>query len=55
MSLDFNILLQTGEIMIHARGDCPIYPFEKTEKEKLVIPANEKYCEKCFCYICDVK
>ena len=47
--------LKGAEVMIHARGDCPIHPFQKTFKEKKLIENNENFCDKCFCYICDVK
>ena len=47
-------VIKTAEVMIHPRSDCPIYPFKKTFKPTKVIYENEKFCEKCFCYICDI-
>ena len=47
-------VIKTAEVMIHPRADCPIYPFKKTFKPTKVIYENEKFCEKCFCYICDI-
>merc|ERR1712168_601632 len=47
-------VIKTADIMIHPRSDCPIYPFKKTFKPTKVIYENEKFCEKCFCYICDI-
>ena len=48
-------VVKEADILIHPRGGCPIHPFRKTFKEKKVIAKNEKFCEKCFCYICDIE
>ena len=48
-------VVKEAEILVHPRSGCPIYPFRKTFKEKKVIAKNEKFCEKCFCYICDIE
>ena len=47
-------VIKTAEVMIHPRSDCPTYPFKKTFKPTKVIYENEKFCQKCFCYICDI-
>ena len=47
-------VIKTAEVMIHPRADCPVYPFKKTFKPTKIIYENEKFCEKCFCYICDI-
>ena len=47
-------VIKTAEVMIHPRADCPTYPFKKTFKPTKVIYENEKFCQKCFCYICDI-
>lgn len=48
-------VLKEAEILVHPRSGCPIHPFRKTFKEKKIFAKNEKYCEKCFCYICDIE
>jgi hypothetical protein len=48
-------VVKEAEILVHPRSGCPIYPFRKTFKETKVIARNEKFCEKCFCYICDIE
>ncbi|CBY20935.1 unnamed protein product [Oikopleura dioica] len=48
-------VVKEAEILVHPRNGCPIHPFRKTFKEKKVIAKNEKFCEKCFCYICDIE
>ena len=35
----------------HSREHCPTYVFSTTE---LVCASNERKCDKCYCYICDV-
>ena len=47
-------VIKQGDVMIHPRSDCPVHSFKKTFKQQKVIPENELYCEKCFCYICDI-
>ena len=47
-------VLKEGDIMIHPRSDCPLYQFKKTFKQQKIIPENELFCPKCFCYICDI-
>nr|CAB3261731.1 uncharacterized protein LOC100177267 [Phallusia mammillata] len=43
-----------AEVMSHIRADCPIHNFVQVDSvTRPAVPANEKYCSKCFCYICD--
>ncbi|XP_060028659.1 uncharacterized protein LOC132533072 isoform X2 [Erinaceus europaeus] len=43
-----------GSVMPHARHDCPIHPFERTESEQACpVGQNAATCSQCFCYICD--
>ena len=48
--------VKKGEVMTHMRADCPVHPFRKFKHTLTkVIVENEAKCDKCFCYICDVK
>ena len=48
-------VIKEGDVMIHPRADCPIHRnFRKTFKQTKIIPENELFCEKCYCYICDI-
>ncbi|XP_043945657.1 uncharacterized protein LOC122816730 [Protopterus annectens] len=43
-----------GNVMPHARYDCPENPFVKTEYDTSApLEKNSSYCDQCFCYICD--
>jgi len=45
-----------ADILPHCRADCPVEPYSFTENVKIgAFENNAKYCDKCFCYICDVK
>ena len=48
--------VKRGEVMTHMRADCPVNAFRKVKHTlTMVIVENEAKCDKCFCYICDVK
>ncbi|KAM9210298.1 uncharacterized protein PS065_013706 [Dugong dugon] len=43
-----------GNVMPHARCDCPTRPFECTENEtSLPVGLNSETCIQCYCYVCD--
>ncbi|XP_058141546.1 uncharacterized protein [Dasypus novemcinctus] len=43
-----------GNVMPHARYDCPTHPFERTENEtSFPVSQNSDMCSQCYCYICD--
>ena len=45
-----------ADILPHCRADCPVYPYKFTENVKIgAFEDNAKFCDKCFCYICDKK
>ena len=45
-----------ADVLPHCRADCPIEPYKATENVKIgAFEDNAKFCDKCFCYICDKK
>uniref|UniRef100_W5MBZ6 Uncharacterized protein n=2 Tax=Lepisosteus oculatus TaxID=7918 RepID=W5MBZ6_LEPOC len=45
---------QKAVVLPHARYDCTTYLFSKTEAEmNAPVEDNHKFCEQCYCYICD--
>ena len=45
-------------IWSHLRANCPVHQFAKlkgTWSLTAVHKANEVFCDKCFCYVCDVQ
>ena len=50
---DFEILkVKKAAVMVHHRDACPEFPFEKDSNSEA---KNKLFCEKCFCYICDIE
>ena len=48
--------MNKADVLPHCRADCPIYKYTPTENVKIgPYEDNEKFCEKCFCYVCDKK
>ena len=45
-----------ADILPHCRADCPMSEYSFTENVKVgAFEDNAKFCDKCFCYICDKK
>ncbi|KFU94104.1 hypothetical protein M959_09458, partial [Chaetura pelagica] len=43
-----------ANVMPHARHDCTIHPFERTECDRCSpLGKNADICDQCYCYICD--
>ncbi|KFV08225.1 hypothetical protein N339_09734, partial [Pterocles gutturalis] len=43
-----------ANVMPHARYDCTIHPFERTECDTCsALGKNADICNQCYCYICD--
>ncbi|KAM9557792.1 uncharacterized protein ACIB01_008861 [Guaruba guarouba] len=43
-----------ANVMPHARYDCTIHPFERTECDICSpLGKNADFCNQCYCYICD--
>ncbi|KFP91128.1 hypothetical protein N311_07126, partial [Apaloderma vittatum] len=43
-----------AKVMPHARYDCTIHPFERTECDACSpLEKNADICNQCYCYICD--
>ena len=42
--------------LTHPRHSCPKFnKFQFTEIKNHILPDNEKFCPKCFCYLCEVE
>lgn len=42
--------------LTHPRHSCPKFnKFQFTEIKNHILPENEKFCPKCFCYLCEVE
>lgn len=37
----------------HARENCSIHKFVQSNVTSSTVSCNEKYCEQCYCYVCD--
>ena len=45
-----------ADILPHCRADCPVEIYAPTDNVKIgAYKDNAKFCDKCFCYICDKK
>ncbi|XP_057227269.1 uncharacterized protein LOC130576538 [Malurus melanocephalus] len=43
-----------ANVMPHARYDCNVHPFERTECDTCSpLGTNNVICDQCYCYICD--
>lgn len=43
-----------AEVLPHCRADCPVDVYKPTDNVKIgPYMSNAKFCDKCFCYICD--
>ena len=45
-----------ADVLPHCRADCPTEIYKPTDNVKIgAYENNNKFCDKCFCYICDKK
>ena len=50
------VAVNKADVLPHCRADCPIEKYAPTENVKIgPFKDNAKFCDKCFCYICDKK